>query len=386
MATATMTVTAGSVILGGNLSGIQPGLIGAANSNTTPMNFAGLGGSGDVQSQVWPFFAAKGLQPHQIAGIMGNVQQESGFNPLAMGDHVNGDPGAFGLFQWNDRRHNLFNSIGGQQNLGDVQKQLEFAWQEMMTTERASMERLMASTDVRGATDAFLGFERPSGLSVADPSGANGYDKRVAAAQAAMAKFERVATSASDQVGQLGKAPAQAGQGMDQFGGVLGGLLSGAAGLMGGEKGGILGLLVGAVRQFAAGVPLFDRGGATAAGDPSEPAGIVHKGEYVLDAITTRRIGVSNLDKMRAGVMRGFRGGGPVAVGRGPQLPANFSGAPDQDGDGIRQVNALIDVSETGNSELAAGMRAAMTEIMDQFVRDALPGQVRFIINDRWGS
>lgn len=127
MATATMTVTAGSVILGGNLSGIQPGIIGAANSNTSPMNFAGLGGSGDVQSQVWSFFAQKGLQPHQIAGIMGNVQQESGFNPLAKGDHVNGDPRAFGLFQWNDRRHNLFDSIGGQQNLGDVQKQLEFA-------------------------------------------------------------------------------------------------------------------------------------------------------------------------------------------------------------------------------------------------------------------
>lgn len=389
MAAATMTVTAGSVILSGNLSGFPGGIIGTANANSAPMGFGGLGGSGDVQSQVWSFFAAKGLQPHQIAGIMGNVSQESGFNPLAVGDGGN----AFGLFQWNDRRHRLFDSIGGQQNLGDIQKQLEFAWAEMMTTERVAMQRLMASTDVRGATDAFLGFERPSGFSIANPAGSHGYDNRVAAAEAAMAKFEAMAISASDQVGELGKASAQAGQGMDnlgqgmgQFGNVLGGLLSGAAGMMGGEKGGFLGLLVGAGSQLIAGVPLFDRGGATAAGDPSEPAGIVHKGEYVFDAITTRRIGVSNLDKMRAGVLRGFREGGPVAIGSGPRLPANFSGAPDQGGGGIRQVNVQMDVSGTGNSEIAAGVRAAIHETMDQFVRDALPGQVKYIINDRWGS
>lgn len=262
----------------------------------------------------------------------------------------------------------------------------------MMTTERASMQRLMASTDVRGATDAFLGFERPSGFSVANPSGAHGYDNRVAAAQAAMAKFEGVATNASDQVGQLGKASAQAGQGMDnlgqgmgQFGGVLGGLLSGAAGLIGGEKGGILGLLVGAGRQFAAGVPLFDRGGATADGDPSDPAGIVHKGEYVFDAITTRRIGVSNLDKMRAGVMRGFREGGPVAIGRGPQLPANFGGAPDH-ASGERRVVFEMNVSGTGNSEIAAGVHAALEQAFDTYSRETVPSLVRMTINDRWGG
>lgn len=385
MATATMTVTAGSVILGGNLSGIQPGIIGAANSNTMPMSFAGLGGSSDVQSQVWSFFAQKGLKPHQIAGIMGNIQAGSGFDPLAVGD---GDD-AFGLFQWNDRRHEMFNSIGGQQNLGDVQKQLEFAWHELMTTERAAMQGLLAAPDASSAADSFVRqFKRPADWAIQKTKG-----ERSAAAEAAEQRFANMVTNTADQVGQLGSASVQAGQGMDnlgqgmdQFGGVLGGLLSGATGLMGGEKGGILGLLVGAGRQVAAGVPLFDRGGATAAGDPADPAGIVHKGEYVFDAITTRRIGVSNLDKMRAGVMRGFREGGQVAIGSGPRLPANFSGAPDQGVGGIRQVNVQMDVSGTGNSEIAAGVHAAIGQTLDQFVRDALPGQVKFIINDKWGG
>lgn len=83
----TMTVTAGNVILQGNLSGI-PGLTGATNTNAAPMSFAGgLPGSADVQSQIWAFFAAKGLAPHQIAGIMGQASAESSFNLLAKGDY-----------------------------------------------------------------------------------------------------------------------------------------------------------------------------------------------------------------------------------------------------------------------------------------------------------
>jgi hypothetical protein len=45
----------------------------------------------------------------------------------------------------------------------------------------------------------------------------------------------------------------------------------------------------------------FERGGFTGYGAANEPAGIVHKGEYVLDAETTRRIGVSNLQSGNLG-------------------------------------------------------------------------------------
>ncbi|MGX2974740.1 phage tail tape measure protein [Ursidibacter arcticus] len=45
----------------------------------------------------------------------------------------------------------------------------------------------------------------------------------------------------------------------------------------------------------------FSSGGFTGAGGKYEPAGIVHKGEYVLTKEATERIGVSNLDRMNYG-------------------------------------------------------------------------------------
>jgi lambda family phage tail tape measure protein len=48
----------------------------------------------------------------------------------------------------------------------------------------------------------------------------------------------------------------------------------------------------------------FEKGGYTGDGGKSEVAGIVHKGEYVIDAASTARIGVSALDAMRNGNMQ----------------------------------------------------------------------------------
>lgn len=77
-----MAVNAANVILSGNLSGLTNAM-GAANMNLAPVQPYGgsLPGSADVQAQMWAFFAAKGLAPHQIAGIMGNASAESGFDP-----------------------------------------------------------------------------------------------------------------------------------------------------------------------------------------------------------------------------------------------------------------------------------------------------------------
>jgi phage-related minor tail protein len=51
----------------------------------------------------------------------------------------------------------------------------------------------------------------------------------------------------------------------------------------------------------------FDGGGFTGAGGKYQPAGIVHRGEYVIDAASTSRIGVANLDRLR-----GYAAGGIV--------------------------------------------------------------------------
>jgi LAS superfamily LD-carboxypeptidase LdcB len=55
------------------------------------------------QTEVKNYLKAKGLTQTQVAGIMGNIQKESGFNPLAENKaDVNGYP-SVGLIQWNGR-------------------------------------------------------------------------------------------------------------------------------------------------------------------------------------------------------------------------------------------------------------------------------------------
>lgn len=79
------------------------------------------------------------------------------------------------------------------------------------------------------------------------------------------------------------------------------------AGLGGGMGGGILG---GIASLFG-----FANGGYTGSGGKYEPAGIVHKGEYVFDAQSTKRLGAGNLAKLA-----GYANGG--MVGSAPRMPA----------------------------------------------------------------
>lgn len=67
----------------------------------------------------------------------------------------------------------------------------------------------------------------------------------------------------------------------------------------------------------------FDGGGYTGDGGRHEPAGIVHRGEYVFSAPATRAIGVDRLEAMHR-TARGYAQGG--LVGGGPR--AGFGGGP----------------------------------------------------------
>lgn len=53
----------------------------------------------------------------------------------------------------------------------------------------------------------------------------------------------------------------------------------------------------------SSGVGLYASGGYTGAGGKYQPAGVVHKGEYVLNQKATRRLGVPTLDAMNSGRM-----------------------------------------------------------------------------------
>lgn len=57
----------------------------------------------------------------------------------------------------------------------------------------------------------------------------------------------------------------------------------------------------------------FSKGGYTGSGGKNDPAGVVHKGEYVFDADAVRRLGVGNLDRLR-----GYANGGMVGL---PKIP-----------------------------------------------------------------
>lgn len=201
-------------------------------------------GSADVQKQVWSFFSSKGLKPHQVAAIMGNVQGESSFNPLAGGDDKNGVPTSFGLFQHHGpRADGLLAALGGRQNLGNVQGQLDYAWRELNTTHSGALAALKAAPDVSSATNAWMRqFERPS-----DEAMQKSWANRLGAAEQAMAKFGTTTTLATGQLGTMGT-------GFDKFGQALGSAVQGGGG------GGFWGTLFSSVMS-GLGIPGFAGGG-----------------------------------------------------------------------------------------------------------------------------
>src|SRR5690606_39474757 len=67
-------------------------------------------------------------------------------------------------------------------------------------------------------------------------------------------------------------------------------------------------------------------GGYTGDGGTYEPAGVVHRGEYVMSKKATQRIGVANLEAMHNLALKGFADGGFVGTTpavRRVHVPAN---------------------------------------------------------------
>jgi hypothetical protein len=302
MTTASMSVNASMVSinaagLAGGLSGMAGGLGSSALPGSGP-------GSGNVQSQIWSYFQAKGLQPHQIAGIMGNISGESGFNPLAIGDNGN----SFGLFQHNGvRGQGLLSSLGGRSGLGNVQGQLDYVWKELMGSENGALQKLLASSNVSDATSAWMSaFERPS-------SGAmmSSWSSRLSSAEAAMSRFANTTGTATQGLGTLGN-------GFNAFGSALSSVQTGGGGgifgnlfssLFGGLFGG--GSSTATTASVSPGF-LFSRGGQTGFGRDDEAAGVVHRNEIVWSHDDIKKAGgFAVVEAMRLG-KRGYASGGIV--------------------------------------------------------------------------
>lgn len=116
----------------------------------------------------------------------------------------------------------------------------------------------------------------------------------------------------------------------------------------------------------------YDVGGYTGPGDKYDPAGIVHRGEFVFTKEATSRLGVSNLYRL----MKGYADGGFVGGGASPRLSA----------DGI-SVYAPVTVQQgngnNSNSGAASGMAtqlqgAIQGAISDRLKKELSPGGILY--------
>jgi len=85
---------------------------------------------------------------------------------------------------------------------------------------------------------------------------------------------------------------------------------------------------------------LFASGGFTGAGPASEPAGIVHKGEFVIPAEATQRLGVGNLNRLVAGSSLPRYDQGGMAG----SAPGNFGAQAGAPGEGGGQTTVQVGI------------------------------------------
>lgn len=113
--------------------------------------------------------------------------------------------------------------------------------------------------------------------------------------------------------------------------------------------------------------PGYDVGGYTGHGGKYEPAGVVHRGEFVFTKESTSRIGVSNLYRL----MRGYATGGLVGGGNaaaagmgGVSVYAPVSVTTGQSGDQKQQQNS-------------GALEQAYQKVIDRSVRDGIAREIR---------
>ncbi len=111
---------------------------------------------------------------------------------------------------------------------------------------------------------------------------------------------------------------------------------------------------------LVAAMAAFETGGYTGDGGRSEPAGIVHRGEYVLTAEETSRLGISRIEAFKSGVSKGFATGGLV----GPIV--NMEMARSSDGSQEVQSNQhnFTFVTLNSHQEIENYMRSAKGKAM----------------------
>lgn len=107
-------------------------------------------GSTDAEAnkrQIWNYLKSKGLTDAAAAGIMGNMEQESGFMPTAdnsktMGFTDSTGKGCRGIVQWCHERNSGLDSFAAERGKSwdCLGVQLEYLWHEMTETEQGQFD------------------------------------------------------------------------------------------------------------------------------------------------------------------------------------------------------------------------------------------------------
>jgi len=125
-----------------------------------------LSGS-DNETKTWNYFKAKGLSDQQVAGIMGNILQESHFNPLIMqkgGESQNpadADPLGWGIIQWTPGSKVIDEAqqAGLSAPIYLLSTELDLVWQHMhnnpVVTQTFDMNAFESITDEKVAATYF---------------------------------------------------------------------------------------------------------------------------------------------------------------------------------------------------------------------------------------
>ncbi|HAZ3621802.1 TPA: phage tail tape measure protein [Escherichia coli] len=141
------------------------------------------------------------------------------------------------------------------------------------------------------------------------------------------------------------------------------GIVSNVGSLIGGSTSASTGTAI----QNAAANFHFATGGFTGTGGKYEPAGIVHRGEFVFTKEATSRIGVGNLYRL----MRGYADGGYVGA------PGSMADSRGQAVGKFEQKNNVVIQNDGTNGKIGPQALTAVYDVARKAALDVLSGQMR---------
>ncbi len=136
--------------------------------NTAGNTTSALPGA-DNEEKVWNyFFIAKGLNPFQVAGIMGNMSRESGFdpeniqNPAGRTQDPSGLSAGWGLIQWTpgSKILGIAARAGITGPIYALETQLDIVWWHMNNTSPTGVKNMLNQYTPTDEKDAAVLFER----------------------------------------------------------------------------------------------------------------------------------------------------------------------------------------------------------------------------------